>query len=134
VIFGAEGVCNTRRNVEHKQEKIDWNAKEKELVRLFDECKSKNAYEWIVPFSGGKDSTFTVYTLVAKYKLKPLLVCFDHGFMRPTVLTNTEQVVRRLGVDFLKVRANWRVVKKLMLESLRRVKTIPVKDFALLLV
>ena len=55
-----------------------------------------------------------------EFKLKPLVVCFDHGFMRPTVLANTERAVRRLGVDFLTFRANWKVVKKLMLEALNR--------------
>ena len=55
-----------------------------------------------------------------RYGLRPLVVCFDHGFMRPTVLANTERTIRTLGVDFLKFRANWKVVKKLMVESLRR--------------
>jgi len=36
------------------------------------------------------------------------------------LLANTERTIRKLGVDFLKFRANWKVVKKLMLESLKR--------------
>ena len=120
VLFDDAGICNVCRNIEHKQQKIDWKARGEELARLLDEYRGKHAYDCIVPFSGGKDSTYTLWALVEQYRLKPLVVCFDHGFMRPTVLANTERTIRKLGVDFLKFRANWKVVKKLMLESLKR--------------
>lgn len=120
IVFDDEGVCNICRQIEHKQQKIDWVARERELRAVLDEYRGKHAYDCIVPFSGGKDSTFTLYAVVARYELKPLVVCFDHGFFRPNVLANTERTIRCLGVDFLKFRPNWKVVKKLMLESLRR--------------
>lgn len=120
LVFDEEGVCNVCRNIAHKQEKIDWPVRERELLALLDEYRGKYAYDCIVPFSGGKDSTFTLYALVKSYGLKPLVVCFDHGFMRPGVLANTDRTIRRLGADFLKFRANWKVVKRVMLESLRR--------------
>ena len=47
-----------------------------------------------MPFSGGKDSTFTLYHLVTEFKLKPLVVQFNHGFMRPTVLENNERTFK----------------------------------------
>jgi N-acetyl sugar amidotransferase len=120
IVFDEEGVCNVCRNIEHKRERSDWGACEAEFRRLIDDYRGRYAYDCIVPFSGGKDSTFTLHALVRSYNLKPLVVCFDHGFMRPTVLANTERTIRLLGVDFLKFRASWTVVKKLMLESLRR--------------
>jgi N-acetyl sugar amidotransferase len=120
VVFDAEGVCNVCRNIEHKRERVDWAAREVEFRAILDEYRGTRAYDCIVPFSGGKDSTYTLWALVKRYGVKPLVVCFDHGFMRPTVLANTERAIRRLGVDFLKFRANWNVVKRVMLESLRR--------------
>ena len=33
-------------------------------------------------FSGGKDSTYTLYYLVKHYNLKPLVVQFNHGFFK----------------------------------------------------
>ena len=120
IVFDEQGVCNVCRNNEHKREKVDWVAREREFRAILDEYRGKHTYDCIVPFSGGKDSTFTAWALVKRYGLKPLVVCFDHGFMRPTVLANTERTIRALGVDFLKFRANWTVVKKLMVESLRR--------------
>ena len=120
IVFDADGVCNICRNIEHKQQAIDWSAKGREFRALLDEYRGKYAYDCIIPFSGGKDSTYTAYTLVKQFGLKPLVVCFDHGFLRPTVIENTERTIRALGADFLKFRAGWKVVRRLMVESLKR--------------
>ena len=64
-------------------------------------------------FSGGKDSTFTLYYLVKEFGIKPLVVQFNHGFMRPTLLKNNERTFRQLGVEVLSFTPNWKVVKRL---------------------
>src|SRR5262245_27788128 len=120
IVFDEEGVCNVCRQIEFKQGKIDWAAREQELVELIERYRGRHSHDCIVPFSGGKDSTYTLYTLVTTYKVRPLVVSFDHGFMRPTTLENNERTIKKLGVDFLKFRPNWKVVQKLMLESLKR--------------
>lgn len=120
ISFDAEGVCSICRQIEYKQTKIDWAAKEKEFLALLEPYRGRGAYDCIVPFSGGKDSTFTLWALVKKYCMKPLVVSFDHGFYRPNVLRNTERTIKKLGVDYLKFKSNWQVVKKLMRESLIR--------------
>ena len=56
-----------------------------ELDALIEEYRGKYDYDCIVPFSGGKDSTLTLYYLVKEYGLKPLVVRFDHGFLRPNL-------------------------------------------------
>ncbi len=118
--FDAEGVCNICRNIEYKNTKIDWNKRKEDLAELIAGYKGTGTYDCIVPFSGGKDSTFTLWYIVAELGLKPLVVSFDHGFYRPRTLENNERTMRKLGVDFLKFRSDWKVVRKLMLESLRR--------------
>jgi N-acetyl sugar amidotransferase len=120
ILFDADGICNVCRQHEYKQTQIDWAARERELVELIERYRGKALYDCIVPFSGGKDSTFTLYTLVTRYRVKPLVVTFDHGFLRPTTLANTERTIKKLGVDYLKFRPNWQIVQKLMLESLKR--------------
>lgn len=119
IVFNEEGICNACRQIELK-EKIDWETREKELIELIGQYRGRYSYDCIVPFSGGKDSTFTLYALVRKYGLKPLVVSFDHGFLRPRILENRVKTVKELGVDILTFRPNWKVVKKLMLESLKR--------------
>ncbi len=120
ISFNEAGVCATCQRIEYKQQKIDWNEREAELQKLLDEHRGKGIYDCIVPFSGGKDSTFQAYTLVRKYKMRPLIVSFDHGFYRPQTLINNERTIKKLGVDYMKFKSDWQTVKKLMRESLIR--------------
>lgn len=120
ITFDSEGVCNVCRQIELQKHKIDWAAKLAEFQQLIERYRGMYDYDCIVPFSGGKDSTFTLYKLVHDFGLKPLVVSFDHGFMRPTVEANTQRTIKTLGVDYLRFRPNWRLVQGLMLESLRR--------------
>ena len=87
IIVDEAGVCNVCRNQEIKRS-IDWNAKRVEFEKIIGEYRGKYDYDCIVPFSGGKDSTFTLWALMKEFGLKPLVVSFDHGFMRPQVLAN----------------------------------------------
>jgi len=119
--FDDNGVCNLCHNWEIKARDIDWAAREQQMIAIFEEAKNKEAsYDCIVPFSGGKDSTFTLYTLIRKYGVKPLVISFDHGFYRPKTLENRLRTFRELGVDVITFTPNWHIVKKLMLESLIR--------------
>lgn len=117
--FDDKRVCNICRNFEIKQE-IDWPKKKQEFVELLNQYKGKGLYDCIVPFSGGKDSTYTLYALIKDFGLKPLVVSFDYGFYRPKILENRVRALKILGADFLSFRSDWQVAKKLMLESLKR--------------
>jgi N-acetyl sugar amidotransferase len=117
ITFDESGVCSICRQVEFKKDKIDWNLRKKELTELIEENRGKYDYDCIIPFSGGKDSTWTLYYLMKEYKIKPLVVRFDHGFLRPNLNENTIRVLRNLGADFHTFTPNWKVVQKLMLQS-----------------
>ena len=117
ISFDMEGVCNICRQHEYKQNEIDWVANKKVLDSLIEEHRGRYAYDCIIPFSGGKDSTWTLYYLVKEYGIKPLVVRFDHGFMRPNLENNVKRVSRKLGVDILTFTPNWKVVQKLMLQA-----------------
>jgi len=121
--FDQNGVCNICRNWEAKTESVDWEKREKILLKIFEDVKDRykdREYDCIVPFSGGKDSTYTLYAVVRKYGLKPLVVSFDHGFYRPKTIENRSRTFKKLGVDVITFTPNWKIVKKLMLESLIR--------------
>ncbi|MEW6055163.1 MAG: N-acetyl sugar amidotransferase [Bdellovibrionota bacterium] len=118
--FDASGVCNICRQKNFKDASIDWKARKVMFDQLVEEYRGKYEYDCIVPFSGGKDSTFTLNYLMRKYKLKPLVVQFNHGFMRENLLKNNERTFKKLGVDVLSFTPNWKVVKRLMLEALIR--------------
>ena len=118
--YDEKNICNLCHDAEYKNTKIDWNERKKLLDILIEKHRGKYAYDCIVPFSGGKDSTFQLYYLMKNYKLKPLVVKFNHGFFRETILKNTERTLKKLGADFIEFTPNWKIVKKLMLESFKR--------------
>jgi len=116
IMFNDKGICNVCDNIAIK-ENIDWVSKKKDLDQLIEHYRGKYDYDCLVPFSGGKDSTWALYYLVKHYKIKPLVVRFDHGFLRPNIEENTKRTLRKLGVDFHHFTPNWNVVKKLMLQA-----------------
>ena len=78
--FDSKGTCNICTQQSDKKEKINWKTQKEELDKLISEHKGKYEYDCIVPFSGGKDSTWTLYYLIKEFNLNPLVVRFDHGF------------------------------------------------------
>lgn len=117
--FNDVGTCSVCTQIEVKS-KIKWEDRIKDLDTLIDQYKGKNDYDCIVPFSGGKDSAFALWYLVKQKKLRPLVVRFDHNFLRKTILDNTEKTLNILGVDFINFKPNFEIVKKMMFESLFR--------------
>ncbi len=118
--FDKTGSCSVCKQIKIKKNKIDWNKKNKELDYIIQSHKDKYEYDCIVPFSGGKDSTFTLWYLVTQKKLRPLVVRFDHGFYRENLENNNEKTLKKLGVDCLNFKSNFKIVKMIMLESLIR--------------
>ena len=118
ISFDSRGICSVCQNREFRNEQINWSARRTELDALITKVKGTADYDCIIPFSGGKDSTFTLYFVVKELALKPLVVSFDHGFYRPNMLANRNRVVETLGVDLLTFKPNWLLVRKLMLQSL----------------
>jgi len=119
ISFDIDGVCSVCSNSRKKSE-IDWGEREAELFKITEQIKKLGKdYDCVVPFSGGKDSTFSLYYVVTHLKLRPLVTSFDHGFYRDTLLENRNRTLKLLGVDFISFTPNWNLVKDLMLTSLR---------------
>jgi N-acetyl sugar amidotransferase len=118
--YDEAGVCNVCQSSAYKRQGIDWDERKRLLDQLIEKHRGRADYDCIVPFSGGKDSTFQLYFLVTEYKLKPLVVRFNHGFMRRGIQENSQRTFKKLGVDVLEFTPNWHVVKRLMLESFTR--------------
>ncbi len=118
--FDKDGTCNVCKTHTIQKSKIDWEKRGKDFENLVKNYRDKGDYDCIVPFSGGKDSTYVLHQIVKKHKLKPLVVSFDHGFFREQHMNNIEKTLKILGTDYLVFRPNMRVVGKLMLESFKR--------------
>lgn len=75
IMFDEHGVCSACNYAEFKRTKIDWKAREAELVDLCNKHRKSNGeYDVIVPCSGGKDGGFVAHQLKYKYGMNPLAV------------------------------------------------------------
>ena len=83
--FDDADLCNICKQFDFKVNEVDWKDRKLTLDKIIEENRGKFEYDCIIPFSG-KDSTFTLYYLIKEYSLKPLVVQFNHGFMRPNLL------------------------------------------------
>ncbi len=118
--FDKDGACNICEGVKYKTENIDWKKRKLLLDKIIEDHRGKYSYDCIIPFSGGKDSVFQLYYLVKEYKIKPLVIRFNHGFIRKTTQENVNMIFKKIGADFIDFTPNWRIVKKVMLEAFKR--------------
>lgn len=102
-------------------ENIDWESREKKLKKILDKYRNPNApYDCIIPVSGGKDSHYQTHLIKEVYKLKPLLVTFNHLCSPWIGIKNMYNLVDKLKVDHIRFTPNPEIVKKLMKYTLKK--------------
>lgn len=106
LVFDEEGICSACRATE-KHQKIDWNAREKELQEIVKWAKEKssNTFNCVVGVSGGKDSTFQALYVRDCLKLHPLLVNCASDNISEVGRKNLENLVQ-YGFDMVSIRSN----------------------------
>lgn len=110
--FDENGICNFCRMdkpLEIQQEKKkEYEHKFQELIK---EYKGKGQYDALVAYSGGKDSTYTLYLLKEKYGLNVLALTFDNWFFSERAHTNIKNVVQTMALDHITIRPNYQTYK-----------------------
>ncbi len=108
--LNSEGICNYCEDPAYKTtnwwktqitEKMketglrDWNS----VIELMRSRKEEKKYDCIVGYSGGKDSTALLYTMVHDYGFNPLAVTIDSGFIPETAFENIKDTLKKISVD-----------------------------------
>jgi hypothetical protein len=111
IYFNHGQVCNYCLNAYLPDEN-----KKKEYTRKFeallDSVRGKHDYDVVMAYSGGKDSTYTLFMLARKYRMKILALTFDNGFISPRALENIAHMTDILGVKSLTVCPSSAVLNK----------------------
>lgn len=114
ISFDQDGVCNFCRYFKGedklKEEKEEYFSKFQDLIK---QLKGGGDYDCALPYSGGKDSTYTLYLLKEVFKLSVLAITFDNGFLSEQAFRNIRTVTENLAVDSLTFKANFQLLKKL---------------------
>jgi N-acetyl sugar amidotransferase len=108
------GICDACKVAEIKNINIDWEQREKELLKVLDKHRSKNKdYDCIVPGSGGKDSVLASHILKYKYGMNPLTITWPPILYTDYGYKNFRNWIEIGGFDNLTFNQNGRVMKLL---------------------
>lgn len=114
ITFDENGVCNKCHEYEENYLNKDYAKLKIELESIFDWAKNqKKRYDCIVPFSGGKDSSYTLYVCRKKYDLKVLAVNFNNGLRTVSALKNIENIIKKTDAGYVCYGPNWELMKRL---------------------
>jgi len=116
VRINDEGLCNycLQSNKSNNNNNIpieEYVEKEKQLMEAFDKYKHL-PYQVLLAYSGGKDSTFTLYKLREKFNVSVLAVTFDNGFLTEQCRQNIHEVTANLGVDSITIKPSFSKLAK----------------------
>lgn len=116
IYFSEEGVCGACLYEEEKK-KIDWDARQAELVSIAEWAKAqKRPYDCVIGVSGGKDSTFQAVYAKEKLGLKVLLINCEPNLITEVGKYNIENLIN-MGFDCIKIRPNPLIERKLAKKS-----------------
>ncbi len=119
--FDENGVCNYCHAWDKRWKNFDYEKAEEQLRAIFSKARSKNRqYDCLIPYSGGRDSSYVLYLIKTKYKLNPLVVTYNNLFMSEYALTNISKTVQKLNVDHLFVTYKPEIVRKFYTGMVKR--------------
>lgn len=114
VRINDEGLCNyCEQQLKDTSISVsnDYEEKERQLNEAFDKYKDL-PYQVLLAYSGGKDSTYTLYMLRKKYNVSVLAVTFDNGFLTEKCRQNIHKVTANLGVDNITIKPTFSSLAK----------------------
>lgn len=97
ISLDKDKVCNYCRNHQAITSKG-----EEPLIRILEESKNERSkYDCMVNISGGRDSAYTLLSLVKDYQMRVLAVNYANPFTNEQAKKNIKNMIRILGVDFV---------------------------------
>ncbi len=120
ITFNEIGVCNYCENYKVRNQPKPL----KELEKILEPYRKENGVECIVPFSGGRDSSFGLHLIVKELGLKAVAYTYDWGLVTDLGRRNISRVVSKLNVENIVIAADIeqkrRFVRKNVLAWLNR--------------
>ncbi len=114
--FDENGVCNFcnsfKGETNLEQQKTKYKQKFEELL---ESKKGIGSYDVLMAYSGGKDSTYTMYALKETYNLKILALTLDNAFISKEAVENMRKVVEKLNIDMITYKPRFEVLRKVFI-------------------
>lgn len=116
--LGEDQICQVCKEGDTSQISTDFDTSEdlKAFNQILEEAQGtgKEQYDALVPYSGGKDSSYLIRRIQTEFpKLRLLAYTIDNGFMSPIAKENIDALLPKLNVDHMFLRPADDFYKKL---------------------
>jgi len=112
--FNEKGICNycvSHTPIQYKGESA--------LRSLLDRYRGKGKkYDCVVPVSGGKDSSFVLYSAVEEYKMRALALNYLSGFTSDQAKQNISNAMEMLHIDYIQIKSKRDIQRKCLKDNL----------------
>ncbi len=115
ISFDSDGVCNYCHN--YKLRNIP--KPKEELFELVEPYRHKNEPDCIVPFSGGRDSSYGLHLIVNELKMKPITYTYDWGMVTDLGRRNISRMCSKLSVENIIIAADISKKRKNIAKNLK---------------
>jgi glucosamine--fructose-6-phosphate aminotransferase (isomerizing) len=95
ITFDESGVCNYCANYTPRNRPKPFS----ELFDLVERYRRNGTEDCIVPFSGGRDSSYALHIIVNELKMKPIAYTYDWGMVTDLGRRNISRMCSMLGVE-----------------------------------
>jgi glutamine---fructose-6-phosphate transaminase (isomerizing) len=100
--FDENGVCNYCNNYHSRNTPKGMEA----IQSLIEPYRGDGPYDCIVPFSGGRDSCYSLHIIVKELGLRPLTFTYDWGMVTDLARRNISRMCDQLGIENIVIAAN----------------------------
>ena len=114
-----EGLCQYCRHLPGKEQRTAQRARLRtRFEQLVSEVHTEPGYQCLVSWSGGKDSSYTLWLMRHEYGLRVLAFTFDNGFVSPMAYENMRRVSEQLDIDHVIIRPSFAFMRRVFRASM----------------
>jgi hypothetical protein len=118
--FDEEGICQYCQRSPDPDKRLAQVARLRDkFEQLVGEVRSRPGYHCLMAWSGGKDSTYTLWLLKKQYRLNVLAYTLDNGFVSPRAMKNMRVVAENLKIDHTIVKPSFDLLKQVFVASIQ---------------
>jgi len=109
ISFNAQGVCNYCEGYRPRYRGVDAQAAKKNFLTKIEQYRGRNGTpDVLVPFSGGRDSSYGLHIIKNEFGFTPITFTYDWGMVTDLARRNVARMCGQLGVQNILVSANIR--------------------------
>jgi len=118
--FDEEGVCQYCRRTPPPEQRAQQRARLRERFEsLVQQVRTRPGFHALMGWSGGKDSTYTLWLLKERYGLQVLAFTFDNGFVSPAAFKNMRVVAENLKIPHVIVKPPFEMLREIFVASIQ---------------